>query len=176
MTAVLNAHRKPTAPQTVLIVEDDAVTRDLFRRQLQKQDWTVDLAENGKVALARLEQCRPSVILLDLMMPEMDGFQFLEALRAQNADTSIPVVVVTARDLSAADRQRLTGSAIQVLRKGTFRIEELVAELRRVTSPGTRSVSAIVRCEMLLSFNPRLRRALRRTGLWLGFQRPDGTA
>ena len=78
----------------MLVVEDDADTRDMLQRMLTRENWAVIEATNGRVALERMAESQPELILLDLMMPEMDGFGFLEALRQLDAWRSIPVVVV----------------------------------------------------------------------------------
>ena len=81
--------------------------RDVTRRILELGGWNVIEAENGRVGLERLAAFRPGVILLDLMMPEMDGFEFVDELRRHPEWKSIPVVVVTAKDLTAEDRDAL---------------------------------------------------------------------
>jgi len=86
-------------------------------------------AANGREALECVARRRPALILLDLMMPEMDGFEFLRLLRATQAGRSIPVVVATAKDLTAQDRERLSGSVQKILQKGAFSREELLAEV-----------------------------------------------
>jgi signal transduction histidine kinase len=122
----------PSSP--VLIVEDDAVTREMLRRMLDKEGWAVMAAENGHVALERVAEHRPALILLDLLMPEMDGFQLVEALRQREAWRSIPIIVVTAKDLTAEDRLRLNGSVERILQKGAYRREALLAEVRELVA------------------------------------------
>ncbi|MEM7051191.1 MAG: response regulator [Acidobacteriota bacterium] len=111
----------------VLIVEDDAETRSLMRRMLDSIGWTVDEAANGRVGLERVAEAAPDLILLDLMMPEMDGFDFLEAIR--NREERIPVVVVTAKDLTEEDRLRLNGYVEKVVHKGGTPSETFFEEL-----------------------------------------------
>ncbi len=124
------------APGLALMVEDDPATREVLRRMLESDGWSVKEASNGREALACVELCRPGLIVLDLMMPEMDGFEFLAALREHEQGRSIPVVVVTARDLSAEDRLFLNGSMMlggcsrRVLQKGGLSREELLREVR----------------------------------------------
>jgi PAS domain S-box-containing protein len=115
---------------TVLLVEDDEGTRDVVRRTLEQQGCLVVEAENGRVALERLDEVTPTLILLDLMMPEMDGFEFLDALRSRDGARAIPVVVMTAKELTDEDRSRLNGGVERVLAKGTGLRGELVASLR----------------------------------------------
>ena len=74
-----------TALAQVLVVDDDAKTRDMLRRTLQKEGWTVAEAADGREALGQLERSRPALVLLDLMMPEMDGFEVLERMRREDA-------------------------------------------------------------------------------------------
>jgi signal transduction histidine kinase/DNA-binding response OmpR family regulator len=117
----------PSCP--VLIVEDQAGLRELMRRMLEQEGWVVAEAENGRVALDRVAENRPALIVLDLMMPEMDGFSFLEALRQRAPWRSIPIVVVTAKDLTEEDRQRLNGYVQYVVDKGSHDQEELLQEV-----------------------------------------------
>ncbi len=119
-------------PGHVLLVEDDADTRELVRRTLEKEGWTVDEAENGRVGLERVEAAAPDLILLDLMMPEMDGFDFLEAVRTQMPAERIPVVVVTAKELTDDDRQRLSGRVETVVEKGGTSRDRLLEEVRQL--------------------------------------------
>jgi PAS domain S-box-containing protein len=129
---VMEKHCAAVGPRRVLVVEDDPPTRNLFKRLLEKDGWAVAEAENGRVALEQLAGARPCLILLDLMMPEMDGFEFLEELRRQEAWRYIPVVVVTSKDLTDADRQRLSGQVEKVLQKGAYRAEDLLAVVRQM--------------------------------------------
>jgi signal transduction histidine kinase/DNA-binding response OmpR family regulator len=132
MTASLQKYRTPANHQTVLIVEDDAPTREMLRRTLVKDQWEVLEAENGRVALEKLSGLVPALILLDLMMPEMDGFEFMEELRKRADCRQVPVVVITAKDITEKDRQRLNGQVARVMQKGTFQMEDLVREVRAV--------------------------------------------
>jgi CheY-like chemotaxis protein len=120
---------------TVLIVEDDAGTRESLRRTFEREGWSAHTAEHGRAALDRLDSIRPTLIVLDLMMPEMDGFEFLESLRSRPDGADVPVVVLTAMDLSAEDRARLNGGVERVVSKGGGPPDGLVAELRRLVSP-----------------------------------------
>ena len=120
----------------MLVVEDDASVRELLQRNLEKDQWTVALAENGRVALERIAEARPSLILLDLMMPEMDGFEFMDALRQREGGRDIPVVVITARQLSEEDRRRLNGQVVRIIQKSQTTAEEVLAELRRLMPKG----------------------------------------
>ena len=139
LVAILQRYDCARPPCPLLVVEDDPVMRDMLRRRLEKEDWTVIEAENGRVALERMTERQPELILLDLMMPEMDGFQFLDEIRRREDWCSIPVIVVTAKELSAEDRQRLNGSVEKILQKGAYSREELIREVRDLV---TASISA----------------------------------
>jgi CheY-like chemotaxis protein len=114
----------------VLVVEDDADLREMMRRTLEKGGWAVIEAANGRVALERLIEQRPELILLDLMMPEMDGFQFLEEVRKHEEWRLIPIVVVTAKDLTEEDHRRLSASEARVLQKGLYSRDDMLREVR----------------------------------------------
>ena len=117
-------------PCLILIVEDNAPTRELMRRMLEKEGWTVVQARNGHEGLARVAENQPALILLDLMMPEMNGFEFLAELRQREEWRSIPVVVVTAKELTADERTRLQGQVEKLVQKGAYSRDELLAEVR----------------------------------------------
>ncbi|HMA43575.1 MAG TPA: response regulator [Gemmatimonadales bacterium] len=101
----------------VLVVEDDGDVRRVLRRTLETEGWAVAEAEHGRVALERMAQRVPDLVLLDLMMPEMNGFEFLEALRERAAWREVPVVVITAKELSDEERRRLNGDVERVVTK-----------------------------------------------------------
>jgi CheY-like chemotaxis protein len=131
LATVLHRFSRAIESAPILVVEDDPVNRELVCRMLQRENRTAVPAENGRVALERLNQgLKPALILLDLMMPQMDGFQFIEELRRHPEWQGIPVIIVTARDLTAQDRQRLNGGVAQVVSKGVFTPEQLLAQLR----------------------------------------------
>ncbi len=114
----------------ILVVEDDEQTRRMLVALLQKAGWSVREAGNGREALQRVAEGKPRLILLDLMMPEMDGFGFLEEFRKREDGSAVPVVVVTAKDLTREDRLRLNGYVEQILVKGAFAKEELLCLVR----------------------------------------------
>jgi CheY-like chemotaxis protein len=98
---------------------------------LKQQGWPVTEAENGRVALQRMAEQRPVLIVLDLMMPTMDGFTFIAELRQREEWRTIPIIVLTAKDLTPEERQRLNGSVAQILSKGAYSREDLLDEVRR---------------------------------------------
>jgi signal transduction histidine kinase/CheY-like chemotaxis protein len=125
-----------TGARPVLVVEDDPAAREVIRRTLERDGWLVWEAENGRAALKLLIRQMPDLVVLDLMMPEMDGFEFVSYLRQSERGRRIPVVVVTAKAVTAADRERLNGQVRRIFQKGSFTRAELIAELRRVLVTG----------------------------------------
>jgi CheY-like chemotaxis protein/anti-sigma regulatory factor (Ser/Thr protein kinase) len=131
LVTVLEKYRRDLP---VLVVDDDVTVRQLFRRILEPEGYAVVEAENGRQALERLSEMSPSVVLLDLMMPEMDGFEFVAEFRRHESWRAIPIVVVTAKDLSHADRERLNGYVEKILQKGTHGRDQLLAEVRELVA------------------------------------------
>jgi PAS domain S-box-containing protein len=117
------------APRHVLIVEDDAPTSELMARALRQIDCTVTQAENGRAGLERLNEALPDAILLDLMMPEMDGFEFIAQVRAETRWRHIPVIVVTAKTLTTEDLARLNGQVQHLVHKGEYSGKSVLAAL-----------------------------------------------
>jgi len=120
----------------VLIIDDDPDARERMAAMLTREGWRVASAENGIAGLEATAAKKPCLILLDLMMPEMDGFGFLRALRAKPDWRDIPVVVLTAKDVTAEDRRRLAGQADRVLQKGRLSLNDLSESLRSLVAPG----------------------------------------
>src|SRR5580704_1332176 len=114
----------------VLVVEDDAGAREMIRQTIEKMSLPVAEADNGLQALDWLgAHPMPAVILLDLMMPEMDGFEVLDALAAHAQWREIPVIVITAKQLTAVERERLQGQARKVIEKGGASRLDIVAAI-----------------------------------------------
>ncbi len=132
LVTVLEKHREGQSTGPVLVVEDDAATREIIRRTLEKAGYKVYEAENGRVGLQRLAQVKPKIIILDLMMPEKDGFEFIEDLRKNESFRGIVTIVVTAKDLTDEDRLRLNGYVQKVLQKGSFSLDRLAQEIGAV--------------------------------------------
>jgi len=141
LAAALQKYRVAGKPAQVLIVDDDGSTRQVMRRGLVKQGWTVAEAPNGRAALELVAQHPPELILLDLIMPEMDGFEFIGQLRSNTAWASIPVVVLTSMDLAHEERLQLTGKVEKILQKGASR-DTLLREVRRAVALYTTSKSS----------------------------------
>ena len=114
----------------VLVVDDEPESRRIARRHLEKLGWEVDEAEEGTDALHWLSQNpRPAMILLDLLMPGMNGFAFLEEIAKHAEWRLIPVVILTAMPLGVAERELLAGRTREVIAKGA---DDLAAVLRRI--------------------------------------------
>lgn len=122
----------PAGGETVLVVEDDPSVREVLKRSLEQDGRRVLEAENGRVALELLDDALPDLVLLDLIMPEMDGFEFLDALREQPKYRALPVVVLTAMDLTEEDRRRLNGGVERILSKDGLDPDAALAEVRRL--------------------------------------------
>jgi hypothetical protein len=125
-------------PARLLVVEDDATSREVLRRTMDKEGWIIAEAENGQVALELINKTPPDLILLDLMMPHMDGFSFMHQLRQHQTGQAIPVIVVTAKDLTQEDRLQLTDSVVKILQKGTYRREDLLGHVRELIDTSLR--------------------------------------
>ncbi|MFT5374194.1 MAG: adenylate cyclase [Candidatus Latescibacterota bacterium] len=110
----------------VLVVEDDPGTRQITSAVLQSEGWEVMEAGNGAEALVALDHCRPQLILLDLVMPEMNGFEFIDIFYTHPQWRNIPIIVVTAQDLSEKESIYLNRYVEQVLRKGCHSREDLL--------------------------------------------------
>jgi CheY-like chemotaxis protein len=121
-----------------LVVDDDEASRTMLRRTLEARGWEVKEAENGRQALAVVAQECPDLIMLDLMMPEADGFEVVEALRGDAATASIPVLIVTAKELTDAERRRLSADVVGVLQKGIY----THADISRVMSAVKHALAA----------------------------------
>jgi CheY-like chemotaxis protein len=133
--AVLKKFHRADPGNRLLLVEDDPALREMFRRTLERQDWSLAEAENGLAALQRIAEEQPSVIILDLMMPVMDGFQMVAELQKHEDWRKIPVVVVSSKELTAEDRLRLQGHVQRILQKGSFSREELTREVQMAVRP-----------------------------------------
>jgi PAS domain S-box-containing protein len=134
LLATLDRFATRAAGTRVLVIEDDEPTRTMLRRTLARAGWKVAEAENGRVGLERMRREPPMLVLLDLMMPEMDGFEFLEAIRAEPAWRSIPVIVITAKVLTETDRTRLNGGVEAIVQKGGRGVEALLGEIGEIVA------------------------------------------
>jgi CheY-like chemotaxis protein len=117
-----------SSSHTILVVEDDPLEREMLLRILETQGWAAVAVENGRAAIERISQQPPDLILLDLLLPQMDGFEFLDRLRQMGS--TVPTIAITALDLTSADLQRLDGYVQQVLQKGTYSRDELLQHVQ----------------------------------------------
>jgi len=145
LVSLLDRYATRDDERHALVVDDKTENREVLRRALEKEGWRVGEAENGRLALDEIESQPPSLILLDLMMPVMDGFEFVLEMRRRDAASEIPIVVVTAKDLTEEDRRRLNGGVVGLIEREGLDQDALVALLRdqvaasrsRDASPGT---------------------------------------
>ncbi len=122
----------PLGASDVLIVDDDEPTREMLRRLLVKEGWTVREAHNGSEGLAAARRGRPALMLLDVMMPGMDGLEVLAELRQDENLRDLPVIVITSKDLTLDERAWLEGQAGGLFQKGAYKRAELVQALREM--------------------------------------------
>ena len=134
LSAILKKYRAGLPGGLALIVDDDESARRLIRQMMEEAGWNVEEAEDGRVGLERVEASPPDLIILDLTMPNMDGFDFANTLRRRREWRDVPILVVTSRDLSAEDRARLNGQVQAVIQKGSYTRDELLAEIRHEVS------------------------------------------
>ncbi len=116
----------------VMVIDDDPVTRDMVARMLRKAGFRVCKVEDGRVALNYAQKKRPDLILLDLQMPEMDGFEFVSKIH--QVYDSIPIVVLSAKDITNEDRLRLNDSVASFFQKGSYSRDELLAQVDKLLS------------------------------------------
>lgn len=130
LISCLNKYRAAEERGSLLVVEDDEDTRNVLCRMLKQEGWWPAEAANGRIALEMIEKTVPQLILLDLMMPEMDGFEFVAEMRKREEWRSIPIVVVTAKELTAEDRYQLNGAVQKILVKGASSQDQLLEDVR----------------------------------------------
>lgn len=135
LLAALQRYRTVEPGLSILLIEDDHASIEMIQRMLTPHGCTVLTAIDGKAALEVLARHRPDLILLDLLLPELDGFSVAEAIHKDERWRDIPVVVVTGKELTDGEQQRLQGCVEQVLRKGQFGKDELVRRLRSIKAP-----------------------------------------
>jgi CheY-like chemotaxis protein len=141
LRAVLARHCTDGAASHVLVVEDEPAAREMMRRMVERNGWQVSEAENGRQGIERLRANVPDAILLDLMMPEMDGFEFLSRIRRNRKWRGIPVIVVTAKALTEEDHDRLRGSVELLIEKDGAEIDAILSSLKKML-PATGAIAA----------------------------------
>jgi len=121
----------PTSTPHILVIEDDINSYEAMARVLEKDGFKVSYAPNGRVALEMVQESKPTLIILDLMMPEMNGFDFITELRRRETGPQTPVVVLSGRELTTPERNLLKQTAQKTLLKGELNTQDLLAEVRR---------------------------------------------
>ena len=129
---VLNKYHDKSTFKKILIVEDDTNTREILRRQLEDYSEEVLKAENGRQALDIMSQETPELIISDLIMPEMDGFELVHQLRQNKNWSSIPIIILTAKELTLIEREKLRGRVKQVFQKGGSQRKILLQEVHNL--------------------------------------------
>lgn len=150
---ILHKFKPVSDSDSILVVEDDPGVREMLCRQLRKENWKVIEAKNGREALIKLQSHEPKLILTDLMMPEMDGFELVHHLKQHQKWHSIPVIILTAKTITAKDRQKLHGGVSKIFEKGSYQRSVLLDEVtklldevisRQQNSVNQQSISTIV--------------------------------
>ncbi len=131
LVQLLERHASEDGERRALVVDDKAENRELLRRALEQAGWQVSEAENGQIALDRLNDDAHSLILLDLMMPVMDGFEFVMEMHKLGPSRAVPIVVVTAKEIDEDDRRRLNGGVVGLIEKGGLDRDALLTQLRQ---------------------------------------------
>ncbi|MCX7791918.1 MAG: response regulator [Chloroflexaceae bacterium] len=119
-----------TPPQRVLLVEDDGELRNYLQRVLIQHGWEVDTAADGVEALALFDQRAPDLAIVDLMLPRMDGISLIGNIRGRPDGETLPILVVTAKELTPHEHEYLNRSVENILRKGSFRGDDLLRSVR----------------------------------------------
>ncbi len=127
----LKPERANAAP-SVLVVDDEAANRHWLTRILEPAGFDVTLASGGREAIDRAKASPPDLVLLDLMMPEVTGFEVVEALRADRRTRDTPIMIVTARHLTDDDKRQLNGHVSTILSRGSVGASDLVGLLQRI--------------------------------------------
>jgi signal transduction histidine kinase/CheY-like chemotaxis protein len=138
LVSILAKHALSDAPRNALVIDDLPDNRTLLTTLLEREGWKVTQADNGRTGLDAIAAQRPALILLDLMMPIMDGFEFLRELRNREDGRDIPVVVVTAKELTPEEHNLLRACVENIVQKGTVSHEDLLADIRTKISTLTK--------------------------------------
>jgi signal transduction histidine kinase/DNA-binding response OmpR family regulator len=131
---LLSRYTQGDSERHALVVDDQSDNRQILRRALEDEGWQVSEAENGRLALDRVDERAPSLILLDLMMPVMDGFEFVLEMRKRADAPPIPIVVVTAKDITDEDRQRLNGGVVALIERRGREFDSLLTQIRELAA------------------------------------------
>jgi len=137
---VLNALGRLMSPRcigmdctpNVLLVDDDPIHIMAMKAVLADSGYKVTVAPGGKEAIEVLKEATPCAVILDIMMPEVDGFMVLEELKKRKETRDIPVIILTAKDITDDDKKRLNGSIQDIIGKGNFAHEEVLRDLKNI--------------------------------------------
>jgi CheY-like chemotaxis protein len=124
-------------PVNALVVDDDPAAVEVIAGTLEQEGYAVHRAFGGREALDRARDVPPDVIVCDLVMPDVDGFALIAALKADARTREAPILVVTAKDIDAADKARLNGNILGIVEKGAGIGDGLRQWLRRVSATAT---------------------------------------
>ena len=134
LTQILGKYKLNNSSQVIMVVDDLQDNREIISRHLEQEGWQVEEAENGKIALEKISTHLPQVLILDLMMPEMDGFELVEKLHQNQDWQSIPVIIITAKELTPEDRQRLNGHTEKIIQRYGRDEQDLASEIVKLVS------------------------------------------
>ncbi len=134
LAELLRKHLGGRRAERILVVEDDASARELLVRMLAEHGFEVGGAADGRIALESIAATRPDLVLIDLMLPNMDGFELVERIRREHSSREIPIIIVTGVEITPEARRRLQGQVAQILQKGRDGRDELFREVRTVVS------------------------------------------
>jgi len=121
---------KPTG--NILVIDDDYSARTLIGKMISKEGWTVKLAENGEHAFDLLKNNDIELILLDLLMPVMDGFEFLKKIKKYKKFAKIPIIVITSKDLTQSDYDILKSDVVRIVQKGSYKSDEIIKHVNKI--------------------------------------------
>jgi len=137
LSKYLDSADRRAGSNRLLVVDDDAAHRVRMAKILTEQGWTVHEAANGFEALEMLREVVPELIFLDLIMPEMNGFSFLAEIRKSREYCKIPIVVLTSKDLTEAERELLSINVDRVMQKSTSNVADLIRDVSKRLALGT---------------------------------------
>jgi len=129
LSKMLAKYKSVTKSRHILVVDDDSSTRIILRKMLIKDGWRVEEAKHGKDAVKCIENKKPELILLDLLMPVMDGFEFLHKIKGMDKWQNIPIIVITSKDLTTSDYSFLTANVDRIIQKGKYTRKELIKQI-----------------------------------------------
>ena len=140
LASVLERHANVQTQNKILIVEDDPASSEIVVRLLSRSGWKIETASNGEEAMERIKQSQPALIVLDLMMPVMDGFAFTDELRSSLEFQNIPIFVLTSKSLTPDEHRRLNGQVEAIMNKGDGVRQLLLDSVKQIFGSADQSV------------------------------------